>query len=54
MMIQDNAVWALGNIAADSSIHRDEIVKNGGVRLLIDKIKVATSRTQITQAVWAI
>lgn len=41
--IIEQAVWALGNIACDSSSYRDSIIKNGGLKNLIRVVEVAVS-----------
>lgn len=36
--IIEQAIWAIGNIASDSSFHRDAIIRKGGIHGLMNII----------------
>ena len=38
----EQAIWALGNIASDSSFNRDAIIRNGGIPSLIHVLETTT------------
>ena len=49
----DQAIWAIGNIAADQTIYRDKILKSGGMNALINIVENTPSKNNVKNGVWA-
>lgn len=54
MGIVEQAVWAIGNIASDSSFHRDTIIRHGGIQNMIFAIKSINDSCLIEHSAWAL
>jgi hypothetical protein len=52
--IVDQAIWGLGNLSADKTIYRDDILSKGGMETLINIITNATSKTTIRNGTWSV
>lgn len=52
--IIDQAIWALANIAADSSKYRDRILSFGAIEPLIKIIETSDNKNLIRNGVWAL
>lgn len=52
--IVDQAIWALGNIAADSTKYRDKILLLGAMDPLIKIISTTENKYQIRNGAWTI
>lgn len=52
--VAEQAIWALGNIAGDSAVFRDLILKYQGLQPLLAIIQTATDKTIIKHGVWAV
>ena len=52
--VVDQAIWALGNIAADQTMYRDQILKRGGMNALIAIVENTPNKTLLKNAIWAI
>ena len=52
--IVEQAIWALGNIASDSSFHRDAIIRKGGIQNLIYVIKTTNCEDLFQPGAWAL
>jgi hypothetical protein len=52
--IVDQAIWGIGNVAADDIKYRDQILKKGGMDALIKVINTTLNKNIIRNGVWAI
>jgi hypothetical protein len=52
--VVDQAIWGIGNLAADKIIYRDEILQKGGIDALMKIINLTKSNDIIKSGVWAI
>lgn len=52
--IVDQAIWGIGNIAADNVKHRDMILKKGGMEALVKIIENSKSKAIIRNGAWAV
>lgn len=52
--IVDQAIWGIGNLAADNVKYRDQILKAGGMKALITVIESSQNKTIIRNGAWAI
>lgn len=52
--IVEQAVWGIGNIAADNPKYRDLILKAGGMKALIDVIENTNKPSLIRNGAWAV
>lgn len=50
----EQAIWALGNIAGDSTINRDLIIKSGAVAPLVNLNNTTTNLQIFKQSAWAL
>jgi len=47
-------VWALGNIASDSSFNRDAVIRKGAIPNLIDVVRKSQVDELIEPGLWAL
>jgi hypothetical protein len=52
--INEQAVWGIGNIAGDCPKFRDEVLKKGGLLVLIKVIENTNNKSLISNGAWAI
>ncbi len=52
--IVQQAIWALGNIASDSTFNRDAVIRHGGITNLIYAITHANVADLIEPGAWAL
>lgn len=52
--VVDQAIWAIGNIAADQTLYRDRILKAGGMKALIAIVESSPSKLVLKNGIWAI
>ena len=52
--VVDQAIWAIGNIAADQTMYRDLILKGGGLEALIAIVESPSHKFIYKNGIWAI
>lgn len=52
--IVQQAIWAIGNIASDSTFNRDAVIRNGGIPNLIYATSNVKSMDLIQPGAWAL
>ena len=52
--VRDQSVWALGNIAGDSSDNRDLVLRSGGMLPMLAQFRMTTNESLLNNAVWAL
>ena len=52
--IQDQAIWALGNLAGDSTQIRDKIISLKGFEKIVSHLTITDRNSLIKQCVWSI
>lgn len=50
----DQAIWGIGNLAADNVKYRDEILEEGGMDALIKIINNSQNKIIVRNGVWAV
>lgn len=52
--VVDQAIWAIGNIAADQTEYRDRALKCGALNSLINIVENSQNKQTFKNGVWAI
>lgn len=52
--IVDQAIWGIGNLAADQVKFRDIILKKGGIEILAKIVENTTNKHIIRNGAWAV
>ncbi len=52
--VREQAVWALGNIAGDSPVCRDEVLRNGALQPLLAILAEQSKLSMVRNATWTL